>query len=159
MITRPASERRIQEELAKEGKRFCTQCGEIKSLKDGFGVRKWKDETRPISRCKSCCKLWWDGPKGRTATSRRNHKKFGDRGFPLHGPITPKPDRCENPFCRGSTSVKGLFVDHDHAKPENNFRAWLCCNCNLGMGLLGDEPDSLRWCANRIEEVRNKNES
>lgn len=40
---------------------------------------------------------------------------------------------------RGNQS---LCLDHDHV--TGAFRGWLCHACNLGIGLLGDNADSLR---------------
>ena len=44
-----------------------------------------------------------------------------------------KPKVCD---CCGEPSEKSLVVDHDHATLK--FRGWLCANCNLGIGHLGD---------------------
>lgn len=57
-----------------------------------------------------------------------------------------KPDKCENPFC---DSTK-LHFEHDHVSLTH--RGWLCENCNRALGLLGENPDRIRWIAKYAEE-------
>jgi hypothetical protein len=50
-------------------------------------------------------------------------------------PTRPYPAACE--ACgRLSTDGRQLHVDHCHV--TGVFRGWLCSNCNLGLGKLGD---------------------
>ena len=49
-----------------------------------------------------------------------------------------KPDRCE---CCGKVTEK-LVVDHCHDKLR--FRGWICQNCNIGIGRLGDNIEGLQ---------------
>ena len=52
----------------------------------------------------------------------------------------PKPTHCEN--CGKETPPNLMRCDHD--KETNKFRGWVCNNCNVGMGLLGDTLASLQ---------------
>lgn len=65
----------------------------------------------------------------------------------------PRPDRCENPYCRGvgaaKSKTKKTMWDHDHATGQ--FRGWLCGPCNSILGLAKDQAASLRWLANYVE--------
>lgn len=45
---------------------------------------------------------------------------------------------CE--LCHKPEGIK-LVADHNHI--TNQFRGWLCRNCNSGLGLLGDDPKSV----------------
>ena len=60
------------------------------------------------------------------------------------------------PIC-GTTKDKGLpnprhrgwVIDHCHTTEK--FRAWLCSNCNTGIGLLKDNPKLVRKAAEYLE--------
>jgi len=47
-----------------------------------------------------------------------------------------------------STLKRRLNVDHDHE--SGDVRALLCCNCNKGIGLLGDDPKTVQQAANYL---------
>lgn len=40
-------------------------------------------------------------------------------------------------------------VDHDHV--TGKFRGWLCNNCNVGLGMLGDSIGTLRDAVSYLE--------
>ncbi len=52
-------------------------------------------------------------------------------------PGTERGGECE--ICR--RTFERLVLDHCHK--TGRIRGWLCRNCNLGMGLLGDSQDGL----------------
>lgn len=56
----------------------------------------------------------------------------------LHKVAPPKPDLCE---CCQQVPVKWC-LDHDHNTGE--IRGWICTKCNLGIGQLGDDIESLK---------------
>ena len=47
-----------------------------------------------------------------------------------------------------STLKRRLNVDHDHE--SGDVRALLCCNCNKGIGLLGDDPKTVQRAADYL---------
>ena len=47
---------------------------------------------------------------------------------------------------------KGLVVDHDHE--TRRFRGLLCRLCNVGIGVLNDDPEALRAAADYVERAR-----
>ena len=55
------------------------------------------------------------------------------------------PSNCQ---CCNKESDKLVF-DHDH-KTEN-FRGWICQMCNQGLGLLGDDVQSIRRALDYLE--------
>lgn len=72
-----------------------------------------------------------DPKKARVGEERRTWKHRG-----LTSPASPRADACE---CCGRPAwleTKNLALDHDHA--TGVFRGWLCVDCNLGIGKLGD---------------------
>jgi|SRR6185369_8366725 len=62
-------------------------------------------------------------------------KRHG-RGYPA--PTRPMPKRCE---CCGR-KPRTLALDHEHA--AKRFRGWLCSQCNVGIGMLGDSVAGVR---------------
>jgi hypothetical protein len=52
-------------------------------------------------------------------------------------PTRPMPDLCE--ACSRPRGETRLHLDHDHV--TGVFRGWLCRQCNLGLGLLGDNKE------------------
>lgn len=57
----------------------------------------------------------------------------------LPKPTRPPPTHCE---CCGRAPKRNLHLDHCHA--TNAFRGWLCTQCNVGLGMLGDDLRGLR---------------
>jgi hypothetical protein len=54
-------------------------------------------------------------------------------------------------ICKKACSTgKRLGVDHDHT--TNKIRGLLCCNCNLGLGKLGDDIKSIRKVLQYLED-------
>ena len=56
-------------------------------------------------------------------------------------PTRPVPDRCECCGRLASELVQVLSLDHCHS--TGKFRGWLCVRCNLGIGSLGDNLESV----------------
>lgn len=73
--------------------------------------------------------------------------KSATRREPKH----KKPDTCEvcGHVVDGKT-VKCLVFDHNHATGEH--RGWLCSNCNVALGLAGDNPEILEALAKYLRE-------
>jgi hypothetical protein len=64
---------------------------------------------------------------------------------------------CGEPF--GVTKATKAHLDHDHAMPAKDprsHRGLLCGNCNAGIGLLRDCPDTLRAATAYLENHRAK---
>ena len=88
-----------------------------------------------------------ENPEKREAQSRRA------QGHPE--PDRPRPEQCE--CCGRPPGKKALGLDHCHN--TGVFRGWLCGNCNMGIGLLGDSTEGLQRAMgyllshNIIEEI------
>jgi len=65
--------------------------------------------------------------------------------------IGPKPKVCS--VCLGARSLR-LVVDHDHKTDE--IRGWLCDKCNLALGYLGDDADTINRLAKYMEKYNKK---
>jgi len=74
--------------------------------------------------CKSCKSKYG---KGLNEAKRNAPKK----------PISSTPCDC----CNTLVEPSDLHLDHDHATLK--FRGWLCRNCNVGIGQLGDNIEGL----------------
>jgi hypothetical protein len=83
-----------------------------------FYVRKDRSNYR-VKSCKSCEKL--------------ESRDLRD----LHKIAPPKSKKCD---CCGFEAER-LYLDHCHDTLK--FRGWLCNACNLGLGSLGDNEESL----------------
>ena len=57
----------------------------------------------------------------------------------------PKPDACE---CCGKVTLN-LVLDHDH--DSGKIRGWICQDCNIGIGRLGDNINGLRAAISYLE--------
>jgi hypothetical protein len=62
-------------------------------------------------------------------------------------PSPPSDSRCD--IC---SRVAKLVLDHDHE--TGSFRGYLCRDCNLGLGKLGDNLDGLRRVIAYLERAR-----
>jgi hypothetical protein len=43
-------------------------------------------------------------------------------------------------------------MNFDHCHTTGRFRGWLCRNCNVTLGLVGDDPNKLRALADYLEK-------
>ena len=68
---------------------------------------------------------------------RRANWKY--QGLPK--PARPEPRCCECCDKPPSSGHKSLCLDHNHETGE--FRGWLCCSCNLAIGMLGDNIEGV----------------
>ena len=107
-----------------EGKtKVCSQCGEEKPATLGFFHKNMNDKgiyDRLKHICIDCVKL-----NGRVI---RDLKKKAP----------PVPENCD---CCGIdlTNMSSKDIHFDHCKVTETFRGWLCKNCNVGLGMLGDD--------------------
>lgn len=63
-------------------------------------------------------------------------------------PTRPKPPHCE--LCR----QPHVRVCIDHCHDRGKFRGWLCPQCNIGLGALGDTLTGLRAAVTYLERAQ-----
>lgn len=82
-------------------------------------------------------------------TERGEQAKRRGRGQPE--PTRPRPSRCE---CCGMSDLvfkKPLCLDHCHL--TNKFRGWICDDCNIGIGRLGDDVEGVRRALDYLKRI------
>jgi hypothetical protein len=57
-----------------------------------------------------------------------------------------------SPSCEICHRIGRVVLDHDHA--TNEFRGWLCRECNTSLGNLGDDVAGLRRALAYLERTR-----
>lgn len=78
--------------------------------------QRWRDRNRESERLRA---------------RKKNHRN-------LPTPTRAEPTSCE---CCGKPDRRALALDHCHETGQ--FRGWLCSNCNLGIGKIGDSIEAL----------------
>jgi hypothetical protein len=73
-----------------------------------------------------------------------------DRMFAAQNGVCAICRKPEMVTARGLKKPKRLAIDHDHLTGKQ--RMLLCHNCNLGIGLLGDDAARLRAAADYLEK-------
>lgn len=85
-------------------------------------------------------KYYHRNSKKKNSTLVRNRLK-------LPTPTRECPEFCE--ICGDLPQYRSMALDHCHK--TNKFRGWLCGRCNGGLGLLGDNLESLRRAVKYLE--------
>jgi len=116
----------------------CVYCHQEKPLSSYPGHRGHKD--RLDTRCRQCI-------------SEQNKIRYR-----LKKTAPPKPDVCD--LCgKKPPHNKKIVLDHCHETLQ--FRGWLCDPCNVGLGNLGDNLESLEravtYLKNRSQTVLREN--
>jgi hypothetical protein len=111
-------------------------------------VRKWQTKHYEQNKTAIAAKavLW---KKKNVEKHRESSRRGGWRLAGMPEPTRPCPELCE---CCGRKSYRCLHNDHDHYQPDK-FRGWLCSNCNLGLGLLGDTKAAIQLAAAYLERT------
>ena len=64
----------------------------------------------------------------------------------------PTPQQCE--CCGvGFQNLNKRDIHLDHCKKTDTFRGWLCKNCNVGLGMLGDDEEGLKQAIEYLERA------
>lgn len=126
-------------------------CSKCKSLKSSTEFHKSKHTKSGLtSWCKPCSSKYqaayvrtptgWAKKKARhdafNASEAGIAQKRKSRGLPA--PTRACPSVCE--ACGGVSKFR-LHLDHSHT--TGKFRGWLCSECNLGFGKLGDTAEEV----------------
>ncbi len=147
----------------------CNGCNQIFPI-ESFN---WRSTAHGVpkrrSRCKACESRWTKEDRVNWSEERRNHhakkKKDYDAAHPqsvrrwakrtlwkrlgfdpdvIEELYKDKPDACQ--ICGKECNV---VLDHCHR--TNKLRGWLCGACNLAIGQLDDNPETLRRAAEYLQ--------
>ena len=131
------------------GTAVCTDCGERKSNSQ---FKFYKNRVNPTTKlclyvnkkCKDCLKLYMV------------HKKLSEQNVRDQNIERPKPSINE-PYlcdCCGKAILTTKTIQLDHCHENGMFRGWLCKECNISMGNLGDNIEGIL----RVIKYLNKTE-
>lgn len=101
------------------------------------------------SRCKGCRAQsaktkYWKDPTARREYNRMNTRRWRLRQYgiteeDLLAMLDAQESSCAS--CATSISMETLVVDHNHA--DGAVRGLLCNNCNVGIGMFGDDVNRM----------------
>lgn len=114
----------------------CSICGIVKIR---IRVYREKNTYQCMKRINNARTIWRANNKDAERQHRftQRHKLKIKRG--------KVPSNCD--IC--GMNSRRICYDHDHNTGE--FRGWLCSGCNLALGLVKDNPHTLRKLASYIE--------
>ncbi|MCX5202286.1 endonuclease VII domain-containing protein [Streptomyces sp. NBC_00237] len=109
------------------GHKRCRQCGEVKPHSEWHRSAKTSDGL--ATRCKAC----------RAAEGRASHlmRSYGITEAQRDEMIASQAGVC-------TICLKAPAVHVDHCHKTGRVRGVLCFNCNVAIGKLGDDPDTIR---------------
>lgn len=116
--------------------RECNNCGVVLPLEEFPIAMKSENKTWYKKHCNECKKKF---VRDSALIRKQNLSSY------------PSDNVCQ--LCN-KESVYTLNCDHCH--DTNIFRGWLCRDCNLGLGLLGDDKEGVKNALHYLE--RNKHE-
>lgn len=153
----------------------CTRCGLEKDLTEFYlkikGVEREIKNT--FTRCKPCSYItvrkWakknkdkirvyhqtWDRKNQKRQIESRLIWKYSLSMEEFQKLSESQGNKCL--ICKVSAehlSLKKLYVDHDHKTGE--IRGLLCRSCNIGIGMMKDNPEILRNAINYLETQNRK---
>tara|TARA_R100000781_G_scaffold82470_1_gene50797 strand:- start:219 stop:614 length:396 start_codon:yes stop_codon:yes gene_type:complete len=116
---------------------ICAKCGKSSDEVE-FGMRaNTFGKMYLFSRCKICHSAI---EKGRLNAAR---KKWGKGSNKIRDNKPPEGTPCD--CCGKPMTHSGKFAMHfDHDHTTETFRGWLCKQCNIGIGNLGDNVAGLQ---------------
>lgn len=158
-------------------KKVCSKCGKEKLLGEFYLRRESKDNLQ--GQCKKCkneqarewvrsnseknreqARKWRKENRFRMVLTYSRNAAKREEYFPCDATVeeirvafTGKCHNCEVPEVECN---QHLHLDHDHNCKIDNFRGWLCNNCNCGAGNLKDSPELMRKLAEYIERSQAK---
>lgn len=120
--------------------KVCSKCGIEKSVEGFHRSKKSKDGLQ--SACKLCQKKRLSSPENMERRQKAAWagclKKFGITEDDYNKMFNEQMGLCA--ICHKPDSIR-LAVDHDH--DTGLIRGLLCKKCNMGIGLLSDDPNTL----------------
>jgi hypothetical protein len=152
----------------------CRKCKKIKSIGEFYRNRRRKSGLS--ARCGSCdlaAVLSWQAknPKKARTSLKRAYAKWSNKPevrtrlvryerARRYGLTVDQLLAIENKACGKCAICKRalrLHIDHDHA--TGRVRGLLCSNCNLGIGLFGEDVQRMRQAIHYLRERANSAEA
>ena len=117
------------------------------------------------STCRDCGDILTEETRVMKSVSKKGKQYYLNRCKPciVEADILLRHLKKQNPQpaagtpCACCNRIDKLFCDHDHA--TGKFRAWICRNCNSGIGLLGDSEPGLKQALAYLERTRTNSRS
>lgn len=96
-------------------------------------------------------KQWDEATKKKISDSHKRFNHHGERNqawkggnsrnFRVKNAPRPRPEVCEVCGAFAGTGKAGIHYDHDHTTGE--FRGWICMRCNIALGMVKDNAETL----------------
>ena len=117
------------------------------------------------STCRDCGNLLTEETRVMKSVSKKGKQYYLNRCKPCiaEADILLRNIKKQNPQpqsgtpCACCNRIDKLCCEHDQA--TGKFRAWICRNCNSGIGLLGDCPEGLNQALAYLERTRSNSRS
>ena len=141
----------LPEQIDRDGKRVCTDCGETKNLEEfGPSERSHGGRKRFCKRCSTVRSLAWQRANARKVQVARRaglvRRTYGEDG------VKAEQRRLNGEGC-DVCGGRGPRMAIDHCHDTNRVRGLLCKDCNLVIGWLNDDPARLRALADYLERA------
>ena len=113
--------------------------------------------------CRDCGEILTQDNRVMKSVSKKGKQYYLNRCKPCIGEsevllrALKKQNPCTSDQCACCNRIDKLFCDHDHA--TGKFRAWICRNCNSGIGQLGDSEEGLKQALAYLERTRTNSRS
>jgi len=142
----------LPEDVDRDGKRTCTDCGQTKPLDDfALDSRSRLGRKRICRRCTTNRSLTWQRANW-TRVQEMRRVRFVARMYGEAGAAAERRriagEGCD--VCGRRT--KRMAIDHCH--DTKRVRGLLCKDCNLILGWVEDDPARLRALADYVEPAR-----
>jgi len=138
--------------LQVDTQRTCTKCGDIEGKVKFTLLKKTNSYGKTYTRaiCNSCYN------QGKLSMNHAVRKAFGKgnttkviaKNKPPEGTICPV---CKAPMLHGQKN-KSMCFDHDHI--THTFRGWICRECNMAIGHLGDTVEGLQAAVDYLKNSK-----
>ena len=116
----------------------CVECGKIAHA-------AWSKRNPMNAATRSAAYRERNPERWRASSLRSKRKAMGIPPAPYPCPICC--ELCERKLQPGKT-----HLDHDHVTKQ--FRGWLCNQCNMGLGLLGDREEGIMLALSYLLRVK-----
>ena len=145
-------------------KKLWKSCGKAAFLKMQKAYGRFLNYNLMIP-CRDCGEILTQDNRVMKSVSKKGKQYYLNRCKPciVEADILLRHLKKQNPQpaagtpCACCGRIDKLFCDHDHA--TGKFRAWICRNCNSGIGLLGDSEPGLKQALAYLERTRTNSRS